>query len=205
MEYQTIETNKQDNSIELQLKSDKNVNYEISIYYREDILYFKGISKDKFPNKKYENNYILNELAKTNSFFYVHKNIKEVYEELDFIVKKSKDSNNIKLLERIDKLIIIFPLNMLKIKECQFEMNEIIPNKTKENIMAILKEMQDKFSEENNLLKKQINEIKEENKELKEQIYKKEILIQSGDYWGDFAWIKDHYMHQSTGSSSVST
>ena len=84
-------------------------------------------------------------------------------------------------------------------------MNEIISNKTKENIMTILKEMQDKFSEENNLLKKQINEIKEENKELKEQIYKKEILIQSGDYWGDFAWIKDYYMHQSTGSRSVST
>ena len=35
-------------------------------------------------------------------------------------------------------------------------MNEIISNKTKENIMTILKEMQDKFSEENNLLKNKL-------------------------------------------------
>lgn len=204
METQNIEINKEDNSTELQLKSDKNINYEISIYYKDDKLYFKGISKDKSQNKKYENNYILKELVKTNSFFLVHKNIKEVYEELDFIVKKYKDSNNIKLLEKIDKLIIIFPINTLKIKECQFEMNEIIPNKDKENIMTILKEMQDKFSEENNLLKKQINEIKEENKKLNEQIYKNEMLIQYGEYWGDFAWIKDHYMHQLSGPRSVS-
>ena len=42
---------KPDNSIELKLKSDKNLNYDISIYYLEDRLYFTGIKKINFQIK----------------------------------------------------------------------------------------------------------------------------------------------------------
>ena len=175
METQTIEINKEDNSTELQLKSDKNINYEISIYYKDDKLYFKGISKDTSQNKIYESNYILNELVKTNSFFFVHKNIKEVYEELDFIVKKCKDSNNKKLFEKIYKLIIIFPINTLKIKECQFEINEIIPNKDKENIMTILKERKNQLIVWADDVIRNSDIYDEENEEIKSESYNGQI------------------------------
>ena len=45
---------KPENSIELNLKSEKDIDYNISIFYIEDKLYFQGTSKDIFENKKYE-------------------------------------------------------------------------------------------------------------------------------------------------------
>ena len=65
--------------------------------------------------------------------------------------------------------------------------------------MDKLKEMQDKFFEENNLLKNQIKEIKQENKELKEQISKNKINIQSGEYEGFFP-CGQHYMNKDEGA-----
>ena len=190
---------KPDNSIELNLKSDKNINYNLSIFFIEDELYFQGTSKDQFENKKYEKIYSIGEV-KSNKYFYPHENVKEVYEELNLIIKNYKDLSEIKLLEKPSCLLIIFPLNTLKIKECSFELNEVIleiKDKFKE-IMDKLKEINDKFFEENNLLKNQINELKNENKELKEKISKKNINIQKGEYVGKFPPGK-HYMNNASG------
>ena len=77
---------KPENSIELKLKSDKNLNYDISIYYFEDRLYFSGITKDTFPNKKYVKQYSLEEVKSNNKFFFLHESIKEVYNELDTLI-----------------------------------------------------------------------------------------------------------------------
>ena len=150
------------NSIELKLKSDKNLNYNISIYYIEDRLFFCGIAKDNFQNKKFEKQYSLEEV-KENKFFYLHESIKEVYDELDALIKNYKDINEVKLLEETNKLLIIFPLNTIKIKECIFEINELALSTEQKyhNIFTQLKEIQNKFLEENNLLKKEINELKE--------------------------------------------
>ena len=41
---------KPNNSIELNLKSDKNNIYDISIYFIEDKLFFSGILKDQFED-----------------------------------------------------------------------------------------------------------------------------------------------------------
>ena len=193
---------KPDNSIELNLKSDKNINYDISIYFIEDKLYFNGKNKDQFEDKAYEKIYSINEV-KSNKYFYPHENVKEVYDELNFIIKNYKDLNEIKLLEKERSLLIIFPLNTFKIKECFFELNEIIlENKDKfEKIMDKLKEMNDKFFEENTLLKNQINQLKEENKELKEKI-SRQNNIQTGEYEGCFPW-KKHYMNNDIGLRTV--
>ena len=190
---------KPNNSIELNLKSDKNANYDISIYYVEDKLYFNGISKDQIENKTYEKIYSIEEV-KLNKFFYLHETVKEVYDELNLLIKNYKDINEIKLLEETNKLILIFPLNTIKIKECIFEINEIIlsNNERFEKIMHTLKEMQDKFFEENNLLKNQIKEIKQENKELKEKISNNKINIQSGEYTAFFP-CGQHYMNKDEG------
>lgn len=217
---------KPDNSIELELNSDKNINYDISIFYMKDKLYFEGITKGQLENKKYEKIYSLKEV-KCNKYFYPHESAKEVFDELNLLIKNYKDIKEIKLLEEKDKLIIIFPLKTLKIKECIFEINEIILSNEErfDKIMNRLKEMQDKFMEENtllkneingikkenekfkemqnkfveenNLLKKEINEIKKENKELKEQKANKNINIQTGEYYFDFPCGK-HIMNTGT-------
>ena len=165
-------------SIELKLKSDKNLNYDISIYYIEDRLFFTGITKNIFQNKRFENRYSLEEV-KRNKFFYLHESIKEVYDELDVLIKNYKDINEVKLLEETNKLLIIFPLNTLKIKECIFELRELtLSNKQQyESVLTNLKEIQDKFLDEYNLLKKEINKLKEkQDKSFEENnILKKEI------------------------------
>lgn len=190
---------KPNNSIELNLKSDKNSNYDISIYFSENKLYFNGISKDQFENKTYEKIYSIEEV-KLNKFFYLHETVKEVYDELNLLIKNYKDINEIKLLEEKNRLILIFPLNSIKVKECVFEINEIFKSNSErfEIIMDKLKEMQDKFLGENNLLKNQIREIKQENKELKEQISKNKINIQSGEYTAFFP-CGQHYMNKDEG------
>ena len=190
---------KPDNSIELNLKSDKNIKYNLSIFFFEDQLYFQGKSKDQFENKTYEKIYSIEEV-KLNKYFYPHENMKEVYDELNLIIKNYKDLSEIKLLEKPSSLLIIFPLNTLKIKECVFELNEVISdNKDKfKEIMDKLKEINDKFFEENNLLKSQINDLKKENEELKVKISRQNINIQTGEYEGCFPW-KKHYMNMDSG------
>ena len=106
-------------------------------------------------------------------------------------------------MEKQNSLLIIFPLNTFKIKECFFELNEIIVEKKDkfERIMDKLKEMNYKFFEENTLLKNQINELKEENKILKEKI-SRHNNIQTGEYEGCFPW-KQHYMNKDNGLRTV--
>jgi hypothetical protein len=66
-------------------------------------------------------------------------------------------------LEETNKLIIIFPLNTVKIKECLFEIDELFINTEQkfEKVFNKMKEMLDKILDENNILKKEINELKE--------------------------------------------
>ena len=187
---------KPDNSIELNLKSDKNVNYDLSIFYIEDKLYFQGALKAEFENKNYEKIYSIEDV-KSNKYFYVHENVKEVFEELNLIIKNCKNLNEIKLLEKENGLMIIFPLNTLKIKECIFELNEVtLDNNAKfDLIINKLKEINDKFSSETNQLKK-------ENEKLKEIIKKQNNNIQTGEYVGNFP-CSQHYMNNAKGNRIV--
>ena len=187
---------KPDNSIALNLKSDKNVNYDLSIFYIEDKLYFQGTLKGEFENKNYEKIYSIEDV-KSNKYFYVHENVKEVFEELNLIIKNCKNLNEIKLLEKENGLMIIFPLNTLKIKECIFELNEVtLDNNAKfDLIINKLKEINDKFSSETNQLKK-------ENEKLKEIIKKQNNNIQTGEYVGLFPDTQ-HYMNNAKGNRIV--
>ena len=108
----------------MNLKSDKNINYNLSIFYIKDKLYFQGTTKDQFENTTYEQIYSIEEV-KSNKYFFIHENVKEVFEKLDLIIKNCKNINEIKLLEKENGLIIIFPLNTLKIKECIFELKKL--------------------------------------------------------------------------------
>ena len=195
---------KPNNSIELNLKSTKDKNFNISVYYIEDKLYFNGISKEEFLfQKKYEKIYLINEI-KINKFFLAHDSVKEVFDELDLLIKNYKDKNEIKIIEDTNKLILVFPLNTLKVKECLFEINEIPLNTDKKlDLIALkLKEIQENHIKENINLKNQINELKEENKQLKQEILKNKIKIQTGEYFAEFPWNSGHYMNSNSGSRS---
>ena len=153
---------KPDNSIELNLKSDNDINYNLSIFYIENQLYFQGTTRDQFENKTYEKIYSIEEV-KSNKYFYMHENIKEVFEELNLIIKNCKNLKEIKLIEKTNSLLIIFPINTLKIKECIFELNEVMLGNEAQFKLIInkLKEITDKFSANINLLKKENEKLKD--------------------------------------------
>ena len=86
--------------IEFSLKSDNEKQYDLSIYYIWDKLYEKAISQDIFRKKKYSNEYTLDQI-KSNKFFFLHENIKEIYQELEPIISKFKKENEILLLKKL--------------------------------------------------------------------------------------------------------
>ena len=96
------EETKPQKSIELTLKSEQNIPYDVSIYYILDKLYLKATSKDMFNKKKYSNEYTM-EHIKENKFFNLHETIEEIYEELNSIIKKDKD--DIIILEETNRII----------------------------------------------------------------------------------------------------
>jgi hypothetical protein len=183
---------KPENSIELQLKSNKNINYVISIYYLEDKLYINAISKDYFPNKKYEKCFSIEE-AKRNKYFNLDVKRREkidvidIYDELDEFVKEH-DKNAITLQEKENSIILIFLLDSNE--ECPFELGETLEQKF-ENIWNKLEEFE--------LFKMQLNELIDENKRLKEQITENEITIKSGEILFDFWSTGSHPMFTQEG------
>ena len=63
-----------------------------------------------------------------------------------------------------------------------------------------LKEKQEKNYEEYNLLKKDTNDLKEKNKELKAKILNNLVKIQAGEYHACFPSNTRHYMHCQSGN-----
>ena len=153
---------KPEKSIEFSLKSDNDKKYDISIYYISDKLYLKAISKDIFRKKEYSNEYTLDQI-KSNKFFFLHENIEEIYQELEPIIGKFKNDKEIILLEETNKLILRIPLPSVKIKECLFELNEVI--------ISVEQKFEDIFIKLSDIQKDELeryNKIKEDNKEIKE-------------------------------------
>ena len=183
-----LNRDKPNDSIELNLVSDKNILYDISIFILSDKICFNAESKYNFPQKKYKNEYTLEQI-KENIFFYLHENIKEIYDELDSIIKNLKEKNELNILEETNKIIIRVPLPSIKIKECLFEMNEI-PISTQQQFAEVfiklneiqkenseikneskeIKQINNELKDQNNELKKKINEINQQNNKLQEQI-----------------------------------
>lgn len=166
------------------LKSDNDIPYDISIYFISEKLYLKAVSKDIFNKKKYSSEYAIDQI-KENKFFYLHENIKEIYEELDSIIKNSKNKDEITLLEETNKIILRIPLPSIKIKECLFQICEEVLNmeqsfsevfyklsemqKTDLERYNSLKEESKEINQLNNSIKKIVNELKGQNDELKKQ------------------------------------
>lgn len=138
----------------LSIISDKNNNYDIEYYLSGNTIIFEGLTKNDIPQKKYKKSYSFNNIQ-SNKYFAMCENIKEVYEEINSQINERK--NEIKIIEKKNSILLTFPLNTKKIKECNFEIDEIIPN--------INTQIKDIYSYINSLIKK-IDKLEEKNNAL---------------------------------------
>ena len=138
----------------LSIISDKNNNYDIEYYLSGNKIIFEGLTKNDIPQKKYKKSYSFNNIQ-SNKYFAMCENIKEVYEEINSQINERK--NEIKIIEKKNSILLTFPLNTKKIKECNFEIDEIIPN--------INAQIKDIYSYINTLIKK-IDKLEEKNNAL---------------------------------------
>lgn len=162
---------KPEKSIELSLKSDNNVLYDLSLYFISDKLYLRAKAKELFRKKKYSNEYTLDQI-KSNKFFFLHESVEEIYQELESIFGKHKNDNEIMILEETNKIVLRIPLPSVKIKECIFELNEVIVSVDQkfEDVFVKLGDMQKDELERYNSIKQDNNEIKELNNNIKQLV-----------------------------------
>ena len=152
-------------SIKLSITSDKNNKFDIKIYYINEYLYIEGIIKENFPQKNYKRKNKLNEI-KENKFFYMCENVQDVYEELDNLIN-SQLNENLKgeILEESNFIILRIPLNTKKIKECLFQIDEIVSNTEQKfnELYSTINELKIQLENKDQQIKtlqKEINEIK---------------------------------------------
>ena len=141
----------------LDLKSDKNNEFEIQLYIFEEYIIFEGTSKKLIPQKRYKKIYTLNDIQK-NKFFLIYENINEIYEEIQNQINEKE--KQLKLIEKENKLILNIPLNIKKINELLFEIDEIV-----ENISIKINDLYSYI----NKLTKEVDDLNEKNKKLEEK------------------------------------
>ena len=166
-------------SIKISVTSDKNTKFDIKIYYINEYLYIEGITKEIFPQKSYKRKYNLNEI-KENKFFYMCENIQEVYEELDNLMNSKLNENlKVEILEEINYIILRIPLNTKKIKECLFQIYELVSNKDQKinELYSKINELKIQLENKDEQIKTLQNEIYEIKSILKEQIKKEKERI----------------------------
>ena len=152
----------------LNLKSDKNNDYEIQLYVYENNLIFEGQTQNAIPQKNYKRIYSFED-AQKNKYFLICENINEIYDEI--LSQISQNEKEVKIGEKNEKantLILTIPLNTKKIKECFFEIDEVV-NNTNDKINEL-------YSIVNNLTN-EVKNLKEKNQKLEERVEEMEKLL----------------------------
>ena len=152
----------------LNLKSDKNNDYEIQLYVYENNLIFEGQTQNAIPQKNYKRIYSFED-AQKNKYFLICENINEIYDEI--LGQISQNEKEVKISEKNEKantLILTIPLNTKKIKECFFEIDEVV-NNTNDKINEL-------YSIVNNLTN-EVKNLKEKNQKLEERVEEMEKLL----------------------------
>ena len=167
----------------LHLKSDKNKDFEIQFYVYEENIIFEAYTKNIIPQKKFNKIYSFNDIQK-NKFFIICENINEIFEEIQNQINEKEEQINI--IEKSNLIILSIPLNTKKIKECIFEIDEIVENADIKinNLYSIInqlsKEIKD-LKEKNNILEEKSYKLEEQNKILEEKNYKLEKKVEEID------------------------
>ena len=163
-----INIQKSKNVKTLNLKSDKNNDYEIQLYVYENNLIFEGQTQNAIPQKNYKRIYSFED-AQKNKYFLICENINEIYDEI--LSQISQNEKEVKISEKNEKvntLILTIPLNTKKIKECFFEIDEVV-NNTNDKINEL-------YSIVNNLTN-EVKNLKEKNQKLEERVEEMEKLL----------------------------
>ena len=148
----------------------KDMPYKIIIKLEKETLFLEGESLEKFPKEEYSNNYTLNDLQKSNKFFVIYNDIKQVYDE----IQNSYKNQQLRLLTESDNLNLSLPLNLKQLKGIHF----LLVKKPINLLRAILdlKEMNKEKDQQVSELKFSIidleNRLKDTLKEHKEEIEK---------------------------------
>ena len=168
------------NTKTLNLKSDKNNEFEIEFYIFEDNLFFEGTTKKFIPQKSYKKIYSFKEVLE-NKYFYMCENINEVYDEIQNLINEKEEQ--VKLIEKTNLLILNIPLNTKKIKECIFEIDEVDVknvntqiNDLYSHVNQILNEIKD-LKEKNKILEEKNTKLEEKNKKLEEKVEEIDKLL----------------------------
>ena len=166
--HKPINIKKPKNVKTLNLKSDKNNDYEIQLYVYENNLIFEGQTQKAIPQKNYKRIYSFED-AQKNKYFLICENINEIYDEI--LGQISQNEKEVKISEKNEKantLILTIPLNTKKIKECFFEIDEVV-NNTNDKINEL-------YSIVNNLTN-EVKNLKEKNQKLEERVEEMEKLL----------------------------
>ena len=165
---------KGENSKILNLKSDKNIEFQVEFYVFENNLIFEAKSKNIFPQKDYKKIYTFNAIL-TNKFFSICDNMEEVYKEIDNQINNNEDQ--IKIIEKSNLLNLIIPVNTKKISEFNFEIDEI--SKNMDNKINDLYSIINQLSNEIKDLKEKNKILEEKNKKLEEKVEEIDNLLLS--------------------------
>ena len=173
----------------------KNLNgqeIEVKMFIKDQNLFFDTeISENKLSKKKYLSNFSIEALKEKNQFFFLCKNINDIYKQIDIL----SNDNKLTFVQKAKKINLVIPTNMPLAPEIKIELNEI-----EKNIDSKVQELNDYIiksekQNENNmaLLIKENKELKDliinkfeilikENKEMKEKINKLEKILTENFY-----------------------
>lgn len=160
----------------IKLYSNENHQYNIIVQNLSNSINIKASYQDDILKHDYEKIFLLDELKK-NKYLLMCDTIDEIYDELVNLLKKNKT----KILENINEISIIIPLESLKIKEIIFILTENT-KKDEENVKCLVSVISE--------MKKEINQLKETNIQLNNKIISLEqenkIFKQKLDIFEDY-------------------
>ena len=156
---------------------------EVKMYTKDQSLLFETeIQENKLNKKKYFSSYSIEPIKEKNQFFFLCKNIDDIFKQIDTL----STGNKLRFIQEAKNLNLVIPTNMPLAPEIKIELKEmdskvqelndyiIKSEKNNENNLALLikenKELKDLINNKFDILIK-------ENKELKEKINKMEKIL----------------------------
>ena len=154
----------------IEIISDKNNKILIEMTILNSKLYIAGkyLIIEKYPNKKFEKYYSLDDIKNINNFFYSYKEIEEILDEIDYFIQ----SKTPKVNEETNKMILSIEIPSKKFKEIIFQLN--LTKKSNEEHISDLYELLNIDIDEVKGIKKENEKLKETNKLLKDKVEEQE-------------------------------
>lgn len=163
-----METPKEIDEFNIELSSNENNFFKITLRYYNFYLLIVAFKRDDFNQTEFERKYFLNDLKKYKYFAGFDK-IDDIFEQLKF---KEFKKDNIKIIESNNLVKINIPIDFIKEKELIFDL-PIKVKKDNEKIEILFNEVNRLKLQVNDMkitYENQIKNLKDENKYLKDEL-----------------------------------